>query len=206
MNTLLRNSRAAAPDCVKAGIAFAALDYTLAPKASIAQIVQECRAAVADLRASADQLGFDANRIYVSGSSAGAHLAAMVALAAPVAGVILVSGIYDLVPLVGTSINEALGLDAASAKANSPQAVIPAKAGIQKFPSSIVCWGEIETAEFKRQSNDYADLLIAQGTAVQRFEVPTKNHFDIILDLADPAALLGQATHALLQSSHPAHR
>jgi arylformamidase len=195
----------AAPDCINAGIAFAAIEYTLAPQASVADIVQECRAAVANLRANASQLGFDADRIYVAGSSAGAHLAAMVALTEPVAGVILVSGIYDLSPLMGTSINDALGLDESNYKAVSPASLTG-----RGFPSTIVCWGEIETSEFKRQSNAYADLLLGQGDAlgdkVQRFEVPAKNHFDIILDLANLASQLGQATHALLQSTNPAHR
>jgi arylformamidase len=129
----------------------------------------------------------------------------MVALTEPVAGVILVSGIYDLTPLIGTSINDALGLDESNCKAVSPASLTG-----RGFPQTIVCWGEIETSEFKRQSNDYADLLISQGDArcakVQRFEVSAKNHFDIILDLANPDSQLGQATHALLQSSNPADR
>ena len=83
------------------------------------EIVEECRAAVASLSR------FD--RLVVAGSSAGAHLAAMAALALllarlaePVKGAVLVSGIYDLEPLIGTSINAALGLDSATAARNSP--------------------------------------------------------------------------------------
>ncbi len=37
----------AAPDCVANGIAFAAIDYTLAPQASVGFIVDQCRRAIA---------------------------------------------------------------------------------------------------------------------------------------------------------------
>src|SRR5580693_963679 len=71
----------AAPDCVTNGIAFAAIDYTLAPRATLGTIVEQCRQAIASLHRQAPALGFDARRIYVSGSSAGAHLAAMLLVA-----------------------------------------------------------------------------------------------------------------------------
>ncbi len=190
----------AAPDCVGLRFAFAAIDYTLAPLAGIAEMAAECRAALAWLQAQAPVLGFDAHRIVVAGSSAGAHLAAMAAM--PLAGrtpvvaaAVLVSGLYELEPLVGTSINVALGLDAAAARALSP-----VLGNVRNFPPSIVCWGEIETAEFKRQSRAFAAKLHGAGKSVETFEVPARNHFDVILDLADPNTLLGRATAALIRS------
>jgi arylformamidase len=184
--------------CVQQGWAFAALDYTLAPHATVAQMVAECRDALAWLHGNAANLGIDARRIVVAGSSAGAHLAAMAALPQPrVAGVkacVLVSGIYALEPLVGTSINAALGLTRESARQ-----VSPALLSLQGFPPSVVCWGEVETAEFKRQSRDFAAQLERAGTACETFEVPQRNHFDVILDLADPATRLGRAVAAAVR-------
>jgi arylformamidase len=193
----------AAAQAVQQGAAFAALNYTLAPQASVGQIVEECRLALAWLQAQAGRLGFDANRIVVAGSSAGAHLAAMVALAdanataAAVAlkGVVLVSGVYELEPLVGTTINHALGLSPAQAVALSP-----ALAPLKGFAPAVVCWGAVETEEFKRQGREFAAQLGAAGTACQSFEVPARNHFDVVLDLADPATRLGQAVAAMLFS------
>ena len=195
----------AATHCVEQGIAYAALDYTLAPHASVAQMVGECRDAVAWLHANAATLGFDAQRIVVAGSSAGAHLAAMTALPGsmgaiassvpPVNAAVLVSGIYELEPLLGTSINDALGLTLDSAREASP-----AQRALQGFPSTIVCWGELETREFKRQSRDFAARLERVGTACQTFEVAQRNHFDVILDLADPATQLGRAVATLIRS------
>ncbi len=186
-----------AADCVQAGIAFAALDYTLAPQASVAQMVDECQEALAWLRGHSATLGVDGRRIVVAGSSAGAHLAAMLALRAPgqLAGAVLVSGIYELEPLIGTSINSALGLDTAAAQALSP-ALMAAGA----FPPSIVAWGEVETAEFKRQSQAFAAQLRQAGTPCREIEVPARNHFDVILDLAKPGTNLGDAVQAFLHS------
>jgi arylformamidase len=186
------DSAFAAPHCLTAGIAYAAVDYTLAPSATLSAIVEECRAAVASLSR------FD--RLVVAGSSAGAHLAAMVALAADqrVQGAVLVSGIYDLEPLIGTSIDEALGLDAATAARNSPL-----RQSLKGFPPSLVCWGENETDQFKWQSRAFAQALRRVGTECVAFECPGRNHFDVILDLADPATVLGRRTLDLIQSTAP---
>ena len=194
-----RDSLFAAAHCVGAGLAFAAVDYTLAPQASVGTIVLECRLALAWLFEHAAGLGIDAANVVVAGSSAGAHLAAMMSLpvrkpAARPRAAVLVSGIYELEPLIGTSINDALGLDTAAAKAVSPR--LHPLAG---FPPALVCWGEIETQAFKVQGLEFASALRDAGTACTGFEIPARNHFDVILDLADPQTLLGQRTLALFR-------
>lgn len=214
----------AATACIGRGHAFAAIDYTLAPAASVAEIVAECRAALACLQDYADELGFDVSRIVLAGSSAGAHLAAMTAIdASPasqaiaaagaalprsssdpqppnrernrraVRAVVLVSGIYELEPLVGTTINHALKLDAQAARAHSPSLQ-----GLRDFPRSIVCWGEHETEQFKRQSQSFAQALTAAGAVTESFEIARRNHFDVIMELTDSGTRLGQHTLAFL--------
>ena len=182
-----------APAWHAAGFAHAVVGYTLAPAARLPDIVGECRAAVRWLHASADTLGFDAGRIVVAGSSAGAYLAAACAdaPAAPLRGIVPVSGIYDLAPLIGTSINDALGLDDATALAmdllTAPRRYCPA----------VIAWGEIETSEFKRQSRAFAARLASVAIPCTTLEVPGRNHFDVVLDLADPASPLFALTRAL---------
>ncbi len=180
-----QESAFAAPQCLTHGIAYAAVDYTLAPRATLSAIVDECRAAVARLA--------DVGPLVVAGSSAGAHLGAMVANE-QVKGAVLVSGIYDLEPLIGTSINAALGLDVSEAGRNSPM-----HRSLVGFPPSLVCWGDNETDQFKRQSALFATSLHAAGAMCSVFECPGRNHFDVILDLADPATELGRRTLDLLQ-------
>lgn len=182
-----QESAFAAPGCLANGIAYAAVDYTLAPAARLPAIVEECRAAVASLSR------FE--RLVVAGSSAGAHLAAMVALSMPaVKGAVLVSGIYDLEPLIGTSINDALGLDEFTASQNSPL-----HSGLKGFQAGFVCWGENETDQFKWQSRAFAQALLQAGAECAAFECPGRNHFDVILDLADPGMELGRRTMELIR-------
>lgn len=195
----------AADGCLADGAAFAALDYTLAPAASVAQMVRECRSALRWLHGSAAELGFDAARIVVAGSSAGAHLAAMCCLrgwpgdadlpAGLPAAAVLVSGIYELAPLVGTGIDDALALTPDSAAA-----VSPIRFGLQGFPPTAVCWGAIETEVFKQQSRAFAQAIGDAGAGTpQVFELAGRNHFDAVLDLARAGTVLGDATLRLLR-------
>lgn len=197
----------AAPACLDAGFAFAAVDYTLAPSASVLDIALECRLAVRWLHSQGPVLGFDPGSIIVAGSSAGAHLAAMVCVRDWVAdgdlpeglpaGAVLVSGIFDLAPLLDTTVNNALSLTQQTAAAVSPQHL-----SLGRFPPAVVCWGEVETDEFKRQSIDFANAIGCAGQQKPTcFEVPGRNHFDVILDLAQPGNLLGDATVRLLNEA-----
>src|SRR3984893_18939354 len=61
----------------RAGACVVAVNYALAPHVTLAEIVRQCRAAVAWVYAHAHGFGGDPKRIHVGGSSAGGHLAAM---------------------------------------------------------------------------------------------------------------------------------
>jgi arylformamidase len=181
---------------IQAGAGFAAIDYTLAPQASLAEIVAEVKAAIGWLYENAFQLGINPNQVVIAGSSAGAHLAATVGKPMQFNRqtyspklVVLVSGIYDLQPLIGTSINEALALTEASAKAVSPSLM-----NQMGFAKSIFCWGEIETEEFKKQSTSFASQLRSEECDCTTFEIPARNHFDVILELTDASTHLGSLT------------
>ena len=184
-----RESAFAASAWVDQGVGYAAVDYTLAPAATVDEIVVECRNAVLWLHDHASELGLDPKRIVAVGSSAGAHLAAMVALHhwQPshldhnlLRGVVLLSGVYDLRPLVGTSIAEPLRLDTAKAIELSPSS-----ADLNHFPPSLLAWGQAETDEFKHQSRDFAQQLRSAGNTTDAFEVAARNHFDVVFEIGD---------------------
>jgi arylformamidase len=174
-----------APELVAAGWSFAAIDYVLAPRATIPEQIDQCARAV---RAVIDELHPPA--VVLSGSSAGAHLAAHVAQrmsrpdaphhTATVDRLVLLSGIYDLRPLVATYVNEPLGMDDDTASAWS--------VSLDERPSLDlhVLHGEHETVAFKAQS---ARLAAAWGVPV--VEVVGRNHFDLVLDLASIDLRLG---------------
>jgi arylformamidase len=113
-----------------------------------------------------------------------------------IAGAILLSGIYDLEPLVGTRVAAPLNLTATDAAGLSPM-----RLAVGRPVPTIVAWGENETSEFKRQSRSYAARLEAADFPVSVLEVDGANHFDIVFGLADRTSALGRATLELIGSS-----
>ena len=187
-----------AATCISRGWNYAAIDHTLAPAAPLDRIVDECRRAVRTLAIQAETLGLDPNRIVLAGHSAGAHLAAMVAAdpdGTDVAGLVLVSGIYELEPLIGTTVNNRLGLDPDAARRNSPLLIDAAGS-----PATLVAHGSDETSEFKAQSAAFSHHLEAAGTTVTMLEIAERNHFDVILDMTEPDTPLGAAVGQLVWS------
>jgi acetyl esterase/lipase len=67
-------------DLAEQGFVTATLHYRLAGEALWPAALEDCKAAIRWMRANAAEIGLDPARIAVSGSSAGGHLAAMVAL------------------------------------------------------------------------------------------------------------------------------
>lgn len=187
---------------VQAGVAYCAINYTLAPTANLDEIVGEVRSAIAWLYSHAAELGFSEEQIYLSGSSAGAHLAAMAMgtrwqdYAVPsdvIKGVCAVSGIYDIEPIRQTYINEPLDLTEQQVLGNSPLF------HTADHPCPVlIAYGANETQEFKRQSIDYAAVLESRGVDVSVHEIADKNHFDVILELADPDSVLWALTFELI--------
>ncbi len=92
-----------------------------------------------------------------------------------------ISGLFDLVPLVGTSINKAMRLDETTASAVSPLFWKPPAHG-----SIDAVVGGNESAEYFRQSHSIVDGWGATGLATRFGVVPDANHFTAIAPLADP--------------------
>ena len=182
-----------APAWHQMGFAHAVVGYTLAPQATIGSIVAQCRASLHFLVEQAARLGHDPQRIVVAGSSAGAYLAAACAADTRLAlkGMVPMSGVFDLRPLVGTSINDALGmsLDEAAdlSRITSGSARLPA----------VVAWGHIETASFKQQSQSLAAHLRKAGQRCTELEIAGRNHFDVVHELGDPQSALFAAAKLL---------
>lgn len=193
-----KESSLMADNMVANGAAFATLNYSLAPAASLDEIVRQCRAALAWIYNNAEKYGVDRNRIHVGGSSAGGHLVGMMLaggwhgeFGVPddlIKSACALSGLHDMEPIRLSEVNEWLQLDEASARRNSP---------IHNLPSRgcplIVAYGGNETSEFKRQSNIYADAWKSAGFECEIFEMPNHNHFDIPFDINEPDGILAKA-------------
>ena len=167
------------------GFAVALIEYTLAPDADMDQIVGEIGRAIDWLAAHAQEYGADPARLYVSGHSAGGHLAAMMLDSPSVAGALPISGLFDLEPIRLCYLNEKLALTDASARRNSPAQHLPAAC-----PPVVVAVGEAELPELVRQSKDYAAALQAGGLPARYLPLPGHDHFSILDELADPQGRL----------------
>jgi len=175
---------------------FAALGYSLAPTVSLTEIVAQNRHAIAWLYQQSVRWGFDRDRIYLSGSSAGAHLAMMMMLTDwphyglpqdVIKGVCAVSGIYDLEPVRLSYVNDLLHMDAGEARANSPS-----DQSLRNHAPVILAYGDNETSEFKRQTDTYNEQLLQAGETVCCKEIKDRNHFNVIMDLCDSTSWIAQ--------------
>ncbi|MFI6985730.1 alpha/beta hydrolase [Embleya sp. NPDC050154] len=177
------------------GIATVVVDYTLAPEATLEEIVRQVRAAVAWIHHHGGEYGLDPARLVVAGSSAGGHLAATTLVegwqagydlpADAIKGAVLFSGLYDLRPLLATAANGWLHLDESRAEALSP-ALLPLRTDL---PVTVIA-AEGEAAGFHTQTRDFRERITPGAEPVV---IPDRNHFDVILDLADPESTVSRA-------------
>ena len=192
-----------AREFVPRGIAWVPINYRLAPTVPMSEIVADVRSAVQWLYQHAGEYGCDPERIYVSGNSAGGHLTAELLSddwpgqyglpADVVKGACAISGLYELEPLLECEPNEKLRLDLASARRYSPIYHLSGQA----TPSIIACGGN-ESAEFRRQTAAYADILDEAGFPVTHMEVAGHDHFSIIGELTNPESPLFRAVIGMI--------
>ncbi len=178
---------------VNAGVTVVMPSYDLVPSVPLASIVKQMRQMLAWVRANASSFGADASRIVLSGHSAGGHLAALTALTdtpgmdgSGICGVVPVSGVFELAPLLHTSINREARLTPASADELSPLRLARRLPTVPATPLLLLVGGE-ETAGFQQQSRDFMEIWRSRGLAGGMVLAPGQTHFTVLETLADPA-------------------
>jgi arylformamidase len=172
------------------GVTVAVSGYDLCPQISVADIIAQTRTACLWLWHKRRR------RIMVYGHSAGGHLAACMvaqdwkALASDAPADLVpagygISGVYDAIPLLQTSVNDDLKLDEAEARRVSPLYWrVPAG---RSFDAMV---GALESNEFLRQSATIAQAW-RQGMVDTRYEaIPDDNHYTVIDPLTDPGSAM----------------
>ena len=170
------------------GFAVALPEYTLCPEATIPEITAEIGRF---LNRVAQQIR---GPIRLCGHSAGGHLVSrMLCTDAPIAAetaaridrTVSISGCHDLRPIMLTRMNDVLGLDLQTARAQSP-ALLEPRAGVD-----LTCLvGGAELPEFRRQNALIANVWHGFGVKTRAIERPGRHHFDIVDDLIDPESEL----------------
>lgn len=180
------------------GIATAVIDYRLAPAVSLATIVREVRLAAAFLWRRGANYGIDPQRIFAGGSSAGGHLTGALLASGwqveanipenAIKGALAISGLFHLAPIAASFVQEWISLSPEQVRELSPAEHLP-RIGCPL----VVAFASGEPAGFGRQSLAYHALWRETGHESRLMEIPDRNHFDVVLDLADPDTRLFQA-------------
>jgi arylformamidase len=184
---------------VHAGVATAVVNYGLAPDVKMDEIVRQNRNAIAWIWRQGNNFGYDPNRIYVCGHSAGGHLAALLAAtdwvsldrALPsqlIQCICAVSGIFDLEPIRLSYLNDVLGMDAAVSKRYSPVYHLP-----DKPISLILAVGDLETDEYHRQTQIFAESWRSKGLPIDILHMVGLHHYSVVNEIARAKSPLNQA-------------
>jgi arylformamidase len=183
-----RENAFAAEAFVQAGAAFVVLDFALLPSVTLPEMVaQVCRGIEWVYR----NLATD---IVLCGHSSGSHLAACALIRTGLPrNALLVSGIYDLLPVRLSARNDYVRLDEKLEHESSP-----IRHSDRIRCPVTVAWAEHETAEFYRQSQEFSSALKLRGKLTEAMVGKGLNHFEMIETLADPGSLLGRAALNML--------
>ena len=173
------------------GFDVAVINYDLCPSVDIATITDQCRGALQWIATNARRHGVNHERIVIAGHSAGGHLTAMLHATgwrergvnpSLIAGGCAISGVYDLEPLLLTSINDDLRLDEDSARALSPAGLCP----LIKAPLFLAV-GADETSEFIRQTEVMWDAWsdVRPAGVTRPMLIDGIHHFSVLDCFAD---------------------
>ncbi|XP_016890581.1 kynurenine formamidase isoform X2 [Cynoglossus semilaevis] len=166
-----------------------AVDYDIAPKGNIDLMVCQVRRSVVSVIKQFPHI----SGVYICGHSAGAHLTAMVlstdwsqyGITPQIKGALLVSGIYDLLPILSTYVNEPLKMTEEDAVRNSPSLLVPQLKLSLSSCQIVVAFAENDSPEFRRQSVEYYNKLKESEISVTMEDVPNTDHFNVIEQLVD---------------------
>lgn len=171
---------------VGAGFLTVVINYDLIPSVAMAEQVRQCRAALAWVHAHIREYGGDPEQIYVTGHSAGGHLAVSL-LTDPdivpgrIKGVTSLSGLYDLEPVRLSFVNEKLGLSERDVVQLSPVRLKPRDTS----PRLLLTMGSREGDEYIRQHNDFAAAWRPAMPHLVAPIIPDTDHFGMRATLDD---------------------
>jgi len=180
------------PAFTAAGVHVACPNYRLAPAAGLADIVDDCRRAIAFVHQNPQGTAVAPRRLFVLGHSAAGQLAAVMAStnwpefdsrlpADLVSGFIGVSGFYDIEPFAATGFRQQTKFAVEAYKQWNPVNLI--RAGM---PAGLLITVARESGLLHDMMDGYAGLLRATSVSVKTFDAPDEDHFSVLARLGDP--------------------
>lgn len=189
-----------APTFLKYNVTTVFINYPLAPTASMDMIVSSCHKAMSWISNNINLYNGDPSQLYVAGHSAGGHLASMLMANNDLQsnqfflkGVISISGLFRLEPLMLSNLNSILQMDTVVAKKNSPVYYAP-----DRQCPLLLAVGTNETDEFKEQSSEMYKSWKDKHDSIELLNIPGKNHFSILDTITENGSSLQMATLGLM--------
>ena len=185
---------------VDAGAHFISVDFNNAPEVdgNVMIMAEQVRRAIAWVHKNAASFGGDPDRLYISGTSSGGHLAAVALTtdwqkdfglpADTLKGGLCCSGMYDLYPVSLSARAGYVKFTPEMIEKLSPQRHLD-----KLVAPVIVAHGALETPEFQRQNREFAAAVKKTGKPVTFLIGEGYTHFEMFETLGNPYGLLGRA-------------
>jgi len=166
-------------------------NYRLSTVAGFPAQIEDLAGAFAWTYRNIHEYGGDPNKIFVSGHSAGGHLACLLALdtryldrlnvpAGAVKGVLALSAIYDIPEMkdraLKTLVEPAFGTDPSAWRQASP--IHHVRSGLPPF---LILYAQRDTNTLKAQARRFADALKQKNTPVVVAELEREGHLSVLL-------------------------
>ena len=193
---------------INAGAHFVVVDFVQITETGgdLMPMVGQVRSALAWVYRNAANFGGDADRIYITGHSSGAHLSGCTLVtdwqknfdlpANIIKGGLLISGMYDLKPVRLSKRSEYVMFT------DEIEQTLSSQRHLDKLNAPIiVAYGTQETPEFQRQSREFAAAVKAAGKPVELIVGEGFNHFEMQETLGNPYGLGGRAALKLMNLS-----
>jgi arylformamidase len=178
------------------GCAVAVMNYDLCPNVTLPEIVQQIKDGLEWIASQAGAWGFDAKNIFVFGHSAGAHLIAAVLAQTGqpyqlkpglIKKAYLLSGVYNVEPVLDISVNEEIKL-----KPEQVHAMSPINFSFDPSVAYEVIVGGAEPRDWIGESNNMAEHLKKQGCKVGHHVLAGLNHYSLMFELETPEGFISK--------------
>lgn len=199
--------RFAAEALTSQGIVTVVPDYRVYPEVRFPDFVHDAVAAVRWTKDNAARFGGDANRLYVMGHSAGAHIAALLTLddeylkrvgmrPRDLRGMIGLAGPYDFLPLTNETLTKIFGPEEERGRSQPVNYVNGAN------PPMLLLVGNQDTLVEPGNTTRLAAKIVSAGGPVQVVEFPEYGHADMVAKLAAPLRGNGDLLKAVADFVH----